>query len=73
MNPRDDEVAAAGRRVSRRWLLRSTAALTAGVATAGHVTLGAAPSIEAVEVPPDHDPSTGEIFDRDRHHRWDTV
>jgi hypothetical protein len=24
-------------------------------------------------VVPDHDPVTGEIFDRDRHHHWDTV
>jgi hypothetical protein len=68
---RKDE--ATGRKVSRRWLLRSTASLTAGAAAAATITF--APAEPAVEptVPPDHDPETGEIFDRDRHHHWDTI
>ncbi len=72
---------ARGRRVSRRWLLRSTANLTAGLVAAGNIEAidASAPKapIEAARVDavaaPDHDPSTGEIFDRERHHHWDTV
>lgn len=64
-------------KVSRRSLLRSTANLTAGIVAA------AAMDIAAIEPPPtsppdpdvapDHDAATGEIFDRERHHHWDTV
>jgi hypothetical protein len=69
------ESAVTGNRVSRRWLLRSTANLTAGLVAVGTVNLAAAETTQAVEttVAPDHDPVTGEIFDRDRHHHWDTV
>ena len=63
-----------GGKVSRRWLLRSTANLTAGLMAAGTVNAAAAEANAAEPaVAPDHDPVTGEIFDRDRHHRWDTV
>jgi hypothetical protein len=61
-------------KVTRRWLLRSTANLTAGIVAAGAVNVAAAESKpEETAVAPDHDPATGEIFDRDRHHHWDTV
>jgi hypothetical protein len=61
-------------KVTRRWLLRSTANLTAGIVAAGAVNAAAAESkLEEAAVAPDHDPATGEIFDRDRHHHWDTV
>jgi hypothetical protein len=68
------ESAVAGSKVSRRWLLRSTANLTAGVVTIGTMGFAAAETKPAeTVVTPDHDPVTGEIFDRDRHHHWDTV
>jgi hypothetical protein len=68
------ESAVTGSKVSRRWLLRSTANLTAGLVAAGTVNVADAETkpTETVVVP-DHDPMTGEIFDRDRHHHWDTV
>jgi hypothetical protein len=65
-----------GRKVSRRWVLRTTAGLTTGVVAAGGVTLAAGrdgPSAADALFAPDHDPHTGEIFDRERHHHWDTV
>jgi len=65
-----------GQKVSRRWLLRSTANLTAALMAAGAVNAtGVETSADMVAAPeaPDHDPVTGEIFDRDRHHHWDTV
>jgi hypothetical protein len=66
--------AVTGGKVSRRWLLRSTANLTAGLVAVGSVNVAAAETTPAeTVVAPDHDPATGEIFDRDRHHRWDTV
>ena len=61
-----------GSRVSRRWLLRSTINLTAGVVAAS-TTGAAAAAAKAETIAPDHDPLTGEIFDRERHHHWDTV
>jgi hypothetical protein len=71
--------AVTGGKVSRRWLLRSTANLTAGLVAVGSMHVAAAET-EVTEttptettVAPDHDPVTGEIFDRDRHHHWDTV
>jgi hypothetical protein len=68
------EKAATGVKVSRRWVLRSTAGLTAGVVAAGTVNLAAAEAQPTeTAVAPDHDAVTGEIFDRDRHHYWDTV
>jgi hypothetical protein len=69
------ENAVTGRRISRRRLLRSTARLTAGLVAAGSVGGAAAtPEIaETATVAPDHDAVTGEIFDRERHHHWDTV
>jgi hypothetical protein len=68
------ESAVTGSKVSRRWLLRSTANLTAGVVAVGTMSLASADArpVETV-LAPDHDPVTGEIFDRDRHHHWDTV
>jgi hypothetical protein len=82
MNADNLESAATDRRVSRRWLLRSTANLTAGLVAVGKInaidtsaseaTPGDAARVDAV-VAPDHDAATGEIFDRDRHHHWDTV
>jgi hypothetical protein len=77
-----DDLASAvtGGKVSRRWLLRNTANLTAGLVAAGSVQVAAsdtAPTVAATPtataVAPDHDPATGEIFDRERHHHWDTV
>ena len=65
--------AAAERKVSRRWVLRHTVGVTAGVAAIGsmNVSLDAQP-VQGVGAL-DHDPSTGHIVDRDRHHHWDTV
>lgn len=65
--------AARDTRISRRSLLRRTVGATAGLAATGAVTLGAAEPTQDAAVPPDHDAATGEIFDRERHHRWDTV
>jgi hypothetical protein len=65
------EHAATGGKVSRRWLLRSTANLTAGLVAIGTINVETKP-VETV-VAPDHDPVTGEVLDRDRHHHWDTV
>jgi len=63
------------RQISRRALLLSTATLTSGVVAAGVVTPAAAETAppESTPIAPDHDPATGEIFDRDRHHHWETV
>jgi hypothetical protein len=60
-------------KVSRRWLLRSTANLTAGLVAVGSLTAAAETTPADPIAAPDHDPLTGEIFDRDRHHHWDTV
>ncbi len=77
MNQDDITSAVTGRKVSRRWVLQSAATVTAGVVAAGSVTLASGSATEAASaetpVPPDHDAVTGEIFDRDRHHRWDTA
>jgi hypothetical protein len=74
MHPDDIESALKGRKVSRRWLMRSAVNLTAGAVTASTVSFAAADSAAAATATgPDHDPVTGEIFDRDRHHHWDTV
>jgi hypothetical protein len=68
------ENTATGGTVSRRWLLRSTANLTAGLVAVGSMNVAAAETTPAeIAVAPDHDPVTGEIFYRDRHHHWDTV
>ena len=71
------ESAITGSKVSRRWLLRSTANLTAGLVAAGTMNVAATAAAETTPgetvVAPDHDAVTGEIFDRDRHHHWDTV
>jgi hypothetical protein len=79
------ERAVKGAKVSRRWLLRNTASLTAGAVAVGSMSFAAAEAPAGVTsttseaspaetpVAPDHDPMTGEIFDRDRHHHWDTV
>lgn len=63
-------------KITRRSLLRSTATLTTVVVAAGTITAGgvAEPSKQDASVaPPDHDPATGEVLDRERHHHWDTV
>ena len=61
-------------KISRRRLLRNTANLTAGLVAVSAMHVAAAESKPAeTVVAPDHDPATGEIFDRDRHHHWDTV
>ena len=68
-------------RVSRRRLLRSTANLTAGLVAVGQIgtiEVAAAEPADAARanawnIAPDHDPVTGEIFDCDCHHHWDTV
>ena len=74
MDKNNTEGAMTGSKVSRRWLLRSTANLTAGLVAVGAVDPAAAATTPAdAVVAPDHDPVTGEIFDRDRHHHWDTV
>jgi len=74
MDKDDIERAVTGGKVSRRWLLRSTANLTAGLVAVGSMHVAAAETTPAeTEVTPDHDPATGEIFDRQRHHHWDTV
>jgi hypothetical protein len=74
MHPDSIESAATGTKVSRRWLLLSTANLTAGLVAVGTMNIAAAETKPAeTVVAPDHDPATGEIFDRDRHHHWDTV
>lgn len=69
------ENAVSGRRISRRWLLRTTAHATAVVVAARTVNFAAADTSAAAEaaIEPDHDSATGEIFDRERHHHWDTV
>ena len=74
MHPDNIESVVTGSKVSRRWLLRNTANLTAGLVAVGTVNVAAAETKPAeTAVAPDHDPVTGEIFDRDRHHHWDTV
>jgi len=63
-----------GGKVSRRWLLRSTANLTVGLVSVGTAQVATAKAKPAdTVIAPDHDPVSGEIFDRDRHHHWDTV
>ena len=62
------------KKISRRHLLRSTANLTAGLVAVSAMHVAAAEAtLEETAVGPDHDPATGEIFDRERHHHWDTV
>ena len=73
MDPLDIERAMKGSRVSRRWLLRSTVTLTAGVVAASTTAAATATPDPTQTLTPDHDQVSGEILDRDRHHRWDTV
>jgi hypothetical protein len=62
------------RKVSRRWVLKTTAGLTTGaVAAASLAARSDTPAAPPAATPPDHDPQTGEIFDRERHHHWDTI
>ena len=64
------------RKVSRRWVLQTAAGLPLGVAAASslaHVNADAAAPAADTSPAPDHDPASGEIFDRERHHHWDTV
>lgn len=75
------ESAVSGRKVSRRWVLRSTAGLTAGVVAAGAVNIAGAETKPAETANPtknlaDHDSVSGENIHHerhDRHHHWDTV
>jgi hypothetical protein len=61
-------------KVSRRWLLRSTANLTAGLVAVNAMPAAARESTPVpAAIAPYPDRATGEIFDRDRHHHWDTV
>ena len=61
-------------KITRRKLLRDTANLTTGlIAVRGMHVAAAEPRPDSFAAAPDHDPETGEIFDRDRHHHWDTV
>jgi hypothetical protein len=62
------------RKVSRRWVLKTTAGLTTGVVAAASLAAQSeTPAAAPLAAPPDHDPHTGEIFDRERHHHWDTI
>jgi hypothetical protein len=72
MDTKSEKTTGRDRKVSRRWVLRSTVSATAAVAAIGAVHVSEAKLAETVSTP-DHDPATGEIFDRDRHHHWDTV
>jgi hypothetical protein len=73
------EDAIKGSFVSRRWLLKHSANITAGTVAISAFGVGTKlpeaqplPACVHAEVP--HcDLATGEIFDRERHHRWDTV
>ena len=62
-------------KISRRSMLRSTATLTTVVVTAGTLDAVVAAEPSRVDAPaaPDHDRATGEIYDGERHHHWDTV
>jgi hypothetical protein len=74
MRPDSIDSAVKGSTVSRRWLLRSTVNLTAGAVAVSTVGFAAAePRPSETAIAPDHDPVTGEIVDRERHHHWDTV
>jgi hypothetical protein len=74
MDPDSNETAATDKKVSRRWMLRNTVRVTAGVAAVATVNFRDAEAKLAETVSaPDHDPTTGVILDRDRHHHWDTV
>jgi hypothetical protein len=60
---------------SRRWLLKRTVSITAGtvaVSAIGNIEAEAEKKI-AADGTPHANLETGEIFDRERHHRWDTI
>lgn len=75
MDAKSPEALGTDGKVSRRWILRTAVALPVGVAAASSLgTTNADAAVPASSAPaPDHDSATGEIFDRDRHHHWDTV
>jgi len=74
MDGHSKQTGAIDRKVSRRSVLRSAVGVTAGVAAAATATFPAAEANVTETIgAPDHDPVTGKIFDRDRHHHWDTV
>ena len=74
MDGHSKQICAIDRKVSRRSVLRSAVGVTAGVAAAATATFPAAEAnVTEMIGAPDHDPVTGKIFDRDRHHHWDTV
>lgn len=63
-----------GAPVSRRWILKNTITVTAGTVAAS--ALGREQAKAEVRTGGDNPHTnleTGEILDRERHHRWDTV
>jgi hypothetical protein len=63
-----------GAPVSRRWILKNTMTVTAGTVAASALgTSEAKAEVRTVEDTPHTNLETGEILDRERHHRWDTV
>jgi hypothetical protein len=63
-----------GAPVSRRWILKNTITVTAGTVAAsalGREQVKA--EVRTGEDTPHTNLATGEILDRERHHRWDTV
>jgi hypothetical protein len=76
MDSENIESALTDNKVTRRWLLRRTANLTAGLVAVRTINVETHPAetkLAKTTIAPDHDPVTGEIVDRDRHHHWDTV
>jgi hypothetical protein len=68
------ESAIKGAPVSRRWILKNTMTVTAGTVAVSTLGREAAKAETRQEDDTPHtNLETGEIFDRERHHRWDTV
>jgi len=72
------EGAIKGSQVSRRWLLKNSANITAGTVAVSALGISATANAHPVATKitqeiPHCDLETGEIFDRERHHRWDTI
>jgi len=74
MDRHSKQTGAIHRKVSRRSVLRSAVGVTAGVAAAATARFPVAEATVTVTISAtDHDPVTGTVLDRDRHHHWDTV
>ena len=60
---------------SRRWLLKRTVSITAGTVAVSVLSNSEAKAEKKVASAgtPHANLETGEIFDRERHHRWDTI